>query len=56
MARKFITETLTEKELKELRAKSFPERNKIIQDKLARIQKERIIKLRMEKNRKDFIF
>lgn len=56
MARKFITETLSEKELKDLRTKSFPERNKIIQDKLAIMQKERITKLRMERNRKDFIF
>lgn len=35
MARKFITEVLSESELKRLRSKTFIERNAIIQDALA---------------------
>jgi len=56
MARKLITAVLSEQELKKLRMKSFPERNKIIQDGIARHQKVRLEKIRKEKNRKDFIF
>ena len=56
MARKLITAVLTEAELKKLRAKPFPERNKIIQDKLAAHQKVNITRIREMKNRKDFIF
>jgi len=55
--RKLITAELSESQLKELRAKPFLERNKIIQDKLAMRQRAKIIKIRaQEKDRKNFIF
>ena len=56
MARKLITARLNEQELKKLRAKPFLERNKLIQDKLDMEQRERVKKIRMEENRKNFIF
>ena len=56
MTRPLITSILNEQQLKKLRAKPFPERNKIIQDKLNMEQRERVKKIRMEGNRKNFIF
>ncbi len=55
MARPLITQALTEPELKKLRAKPFPVRNNIIQDKLAKHQKVRLEKIRSRKP-KNFIF
>ena len=56
MARKLITAVLSESELKKLRAKGFIERNKIIQDGIAKHQKVRLEEIRKMKDRKDFIF
>ena len=59
MARKIISATLSESELKTIRAVPFIQRNKIIQDKLAQEQKVRVMKLRAEEEKrkqKNFIF
>jgi len=48
MARKIISERLTPEQLRQLRAKPFLERNKIIQDKLNMEMRQRTIKLRLE--------
>ena len=56
MARKLITARLDAAQLKVLRDKPFLERNKIIQDKLNMEHRERITKLRMKQNGKNFIF
>jgi len=48
MARKLISERLTPEQLKQLRAKPFLERNKLIQDKLNMEMRRRTIKLRLE--------
>ena len=58
MARKLITAALSELQLKALRAKSFIERNKIIQDGLAKHQRIRIemIKTKSMKKPERFIF
>lgn len=58
MARKLITARLDKAQLKNLRAKPFLERNKIIQDKLNMEQRERVKKIREEdkKVRNNFIF
>ena len=55
MVRKLITAVLSESELKKLRAKPFLERNKIIQEGLAKHQKVRVQKIRMKKSM-NFIF
>lgn len=55
-ARKLITAALSEKELKELRKKDFLERNKIIQDKLARKQRIKMVKLKGMKEVQKFVF
>lgn len=59
MARKIISATLSESELKKLRAVPFIQRNKIIQDKLDMKMKARVLKLRSEEEKrksKNFIF
>ena len=58
MARKLITTALSESQLKALRKKTFLERNKIIQDGLAKHQKMRIkmIKTKSMKKPERFIF
>jgi len=56
MARKLITEVLTEAELKRLRAIPFVQRNKIIQDKLNMEMRRRVIELRKMEAKRKFIF
>ncbi len=53
--RKLLTAVLTEKQLKNLRAKPFIERNKIIQEGLDKHQKVRVAKIKMKRS-KDFVF
>ncbi|HEC39509.1 hypothetical protein LCGC14_0538430 [marine sediment metagenome] len=59
MTRKLLTAVLTDAELKKLRAKPFPERNKIIQDALNKKMRVKVIQLRLEEARRrnqSFIF
>lgn len=56
MARKLITAVLSESELKKLRAVPFIQRNKIIQDSLARRQRIKLVKLRGMKKVQRFVF
>ena len=59
MVRKLITATLSDAELKALRAVPFIQRNKIIQDKLDKKMREKVMKLRAEEEKRKkekFIF